>query len=390
MTQSKVDIRKLVKTIVNEVINVMSEEHERGEWWIDDSGQATYCDNQVVDQGHEAVVVHSLIREVLSHFGIDEDEPGELAGYEESIKESLLSDGRLDDEELAGWDNMKGAKYNGPAEIIIKKLLEDKAYTDPKQAEDAVYIAYGSNTRDARDYAMKYWNWKIMKTAGAEIEIQTWHLKPEDLGVIVRGIWEIMGEDDSDNPEDSDNEIGEDGYPGPRVNVTVQASGKRFSDIPLAVLEKKMPSSLINYKSGADVGWTESLNESYHHLNKEYRLYEGHRHIVAIFEDNTRLKFEVHFRDKRGPDKEKWRRRAFSKWKTLANEIHSDVQLTEVGNPVQKSWKECFKEALKHPELQEFMRHSPHHKVFDDRGYPAKVQGKPAPCMDPVNFTPRG
>jgi len=250
-------LRLLIKAIVNETISVMSEEHERGEWWIDESGQATYCDNQVVDQGHEAVVIHSLIHEILSHFGIDEDEPGELAGYEESIKESLFADGRLDDEELAGWENMKGAKYNGPAEIIIKKLLEDKAYKDPKQAEDAVYIAYGSNTRDARDYAMKYWRWKVMKTQGNEIEIQTWHLKPDDLGIIVRGIWEIMGDDDPNNEEDSDNEIGEDGYPGPRVNVTVQASGKRFHDIPLAVLEKKMPQNLHNYQSGVHVGYTQ-------------------------------------------------------------------------------------------------------------------------------------
>ena len=375
-------LRTLVRAIVTETINVMSEEHERGEWWIDEGGQATYCDNQVVDQGHEAVVAQSLIREVLSHFGIDEDEPSELADYEESIKESLMSDGRLSEDEIAIWDNMGDAKVKGgPADIIIQKLLEDKAYTDPKQAEDAVYIAYGSHNRDARDYAMRYWRWKIMKTSGNEIEIQTWHLKPEDLDAIVRGVWEIIGEDDSENPEDSDNEVGEDGYPGPRLNVTVQASGKRFSDIPLAVLEKKMPSSLINYRSGGDVGWTENINEDYHHLHKEYRLYEGNRHIVAVFEDNSRLKFEVHFRENRGEDREKHRRKAFSKWKTLANEIHGDVQLTEVGNPVQKTWKDSFKEALKHPDLQEYMRHSPHHKVFDDK--------EVAPCIDPINFTPR-
>lgn len=366
-------LRTLIKAIVNEAIKVMSEEHERGEWWIDESGQATYCDNQVVDQGHEAVVIQSLIHEILSHFGIDEDEPGELTDYEESIKESLFADGRLDEDELAGWENMKGAKYAGPAEIIIKKLLEDKAYTDPKQAEDAVYIAYGSSSRDARDYAMKYWRWKVMKTQGNEIEIQTWHLKPDDLGIIVRGIWEIMGDDDPNNEEDPDNEVGEDGYPGPRVNVTVQASGKRFHDIPLAVLEKKMPQNLHNYQSGVHVGYTESLTEDYHHLHKEYRLFEGNRHIVAVFEDNSRLRFEVHFRDNRGEDKEKWRRKAFSKWKTLANEIHGDVQLTDKGNPIQKTWKESFQEALKHPELQEFMRHSPHHRVFD-----------------PVNFTQYG
>ena len=123
------------------------------------------------------------------------------------------------------------------------------------------------------------------------------------------------------------------------------------------------------------------LMEDYHHLHKEYRLYEGNRHIVAVFEDGSHLKFEVHFRNKHGEDREKWRRKSFTKWKSLANEIHGDVPLNDALNPIQKSWRQSFKEALKHPELQEFIRHSPHHKVFDDKNV--------APCIDPINFTPR-
>lgn len=120
------------------------------------------------------------------------------------------------------------------------------------------------------------------------------------------------------------------------------------------------------------------LNEekSLHHLHKDYRLYEADNHIVAIFDDNTRLAFEVHYRDKRGLDREKWRRRAFSKWKSIANEIHRDVQITEAGNTVEKPWKKCFEEALEHPDLKEFIRHPEKHR----RIYPVS---------DPVNFTPR-
>lgn len=367
---------------VNET-DVMQEAHERGEWWIDESGSTVFADGDVGDQNHEAVVISSLSREILSHFGIDVDEVGYLGDYEESLKESLLADGRLDEEELATWDNMGNAKVKGgPVPVLIKKLVEDKAFEDPKQAEDAVYIAYGSSSRDARDYAMKYWRWKVMKTEGSDIEIQTWHLKPEDLGIIVRGIWEIMTDSDPDDNDDSDNEVGEDGYPGPRVNVTVQASGKRFHDIPLAVLEKKMPQNLHNYQSGVHVGYTENLHEDFHHLHKEYRLYEGNRHIIAIFEDGTRLKFEVHFRDKHGPDREKWRHRAFTTWKSCANEIHGDVRLSDACNPIQKSWRQSFKEALKHPRLQEFIRHSPHHRVFG--------KNEVEPIYDPVNFTRMG
>ena len=75
--------------------------------------------------------------------------------------------------------------------------------------------------------------------------------------------------------------------------------------------------------------------KSLHHLHKEYRLYEGKDHIYSVFEDGSRLMFEVHYHDTHGEDREKWRRKAFTKWKSLANETYRDVQLTEVGNPVQ-------------------------------------------------------
>lgn len=360
---NKDKLNNLIKKVINETIDVMTEEHDHGEWWIDETGGTTYCDNQVSDQGHESVVIQALTHEILGHFGIEEDEPYPISDYEDTIKQTLINDGRLEEDELAGWDNIEHSTYHGPADIIVKKLLEDKVYADKQQAEDAVYIAYGSNTRDARDWAMRWWRWKVMKTFGGAIEIQTWHLKPDDLQIIVRGIWDIM-RDDSDDPDDSDNEVGEDNYTGPRINVTVQASGKRFSDIPLAVLEKKMPQMLQNYSSGAHVGYAENINEEYSYSNKDYRIYEGNDSIIASFNDGSRLKFEVHYHNNRGDDKEKWRRKAFSKWKSLASEIHNDVQLSEVGNKIQKSWKESFKEALDHPDIQEYIRKNNHQKIY--------------------------
>lgn len=125
----------------------------------------------------------------------------------------------------------------------------------------------------------------------------------------------------------------------------------------------------------------EVIIEDYHRYHKEYRLYEGNKHIIAIFEDNTRLSFEVHFRNNRGEDKYKWRERACSRWKSLANKIHGDVQLSEGGNPIQKSWKDCFKEALQHPELQEFIRKNPHHRIYPEEN---------SSIIDPINFTKMG
>ena len=376
----KINIKRLIKEIVSDTISVMKEEHDRGEWWIDNRGHIIYCDNNVGDQGHEGVVIQAVVSEILSHFNINVDDPETLDSYEEFIKDILVKDGRLNDKELAGWNNMPGASYAGPVEVIAKKLLEDKVFTNNKQALDAVFIAYGSS-KDARDYAMEYWGWKIMKATGRTIEIQTWHLKPNDLQLIVKGIYDIMQEHDDSDELDLDNKLGDDGLPGPRVNVTVQASGKRFSNIPLSILEKLLPQKIQAYRSGVHVGYTETINEekSYHYNHKDYRLYEGNRHIVAIFEDNSRLAFEVHFRNVRGADKEKWRRKAFSTWKSVANEIRRDsTQLNEVGNQIQKSWKDCFKEALEDPKLKEYIRKNKHQSVYSNNSNS---------IIDPINFS---
>jgi len=366
----QIKIKELIKRIVTETLNNIEESHQTGEWWIDDSGGTMYCDNTVSDQGHEGMVITYLVMEILSHFGIDvADDPKEFVDCEEDIKNELIDDDSLTPEELADWDK-------NPATVIVKKLIEMGAYKDPVQAKNAVMIAYGNSSIDARDYAMMYWKWKIMKTVRNAIEIQTWHLTSNDIELIVRGIWDIMDED-NDDPDDSDTIVGDDNYQGPRVNVTVQSIGKRYTDIPLAVLEKKMPSALGNYKSGLG---SDFLNEGFHYAHKEYRMYEGHNKIVALFDDNSRLMFEVHYHDRHKQDKALWRRRAFTTWKSAANEIHSDVQLTEAGNPIQKTWKQAFKEALNHPKLKDYIRLPHHQRIFDGKG-------KSAPCMDPVNFS---
>jgi hypothetical protein len=114
------------------------------------------------------------------------------------------------------------------------------------------------------------------------------------------------------------------------------------------------------------------MEHSYHYNHKDYRMLEGNDNITVAFNDGSRLKFEVHFHNNHKEDKEKWRKKAASKWKTLASKIHGDVRLTDACNPVQKTWRQSFEEALEHPELQEYIRKNSHQKIFD-----------------PVNFSPR-
>ena len=108
----------------------------------------------------------------------------------------------------------------------------------------------------------------------------------------------------------------------------------------------------------------QNLTEDYHHFHKDYRLYEGSTYIVAVFEDNSRLQFNVHFRNNYKDDRWKHRSKAASKWKTLATKIHNEEELTEQGNPIEKSWKECFREALKDPKMKEYVRAEHEQPIF--------------------------
>ena len=73
------NIKILIKSIINEMLDVVQEEHQTGEWWIDEDGSTTYADGDVGDRNHEGIVIETLVHEILYHFDIDVDEPGGLS-----------------------------------------------------------------------------------------------------------------------------------------------------------------------------------------------------------------------------------------------------------------------------------------------------------------------
>ena len=257
---------------------------------------------------------------------------------------------------------MKTAQINKLIKTIVKEHLEEA------HQQGEWWIDNGGQVlqQGGSDQLMQSENWKKMKASADKIEITTWELSAQDLSIILQGVKKIMGAEPTE--EDPDATVGKDGYTGPRIDLTIAKKNKSFKNVPLAILEKCLPSRVKNYEKGKEPELAGPVNEdkSYHHLHKDYRLYEGDNHIVAIFEDDSRLVFEVHFHENKGEDREKWRRKAFTKWKTLANEIYHDVQLTEVGNPIQHSWKESFTLALKDDRMKEFIRTKEHHRVFDN------------------------
>jgi hypothetical protein len=232
MRIKKSQLQSLIRTIITEALQVLNEA-SRGEWWIYPGGSSEFADGDIGDSNHESIVIQYLVREIFEHFVGDTDEiRGGLQEYEADIKQSLLDDGRLTPEEIEEWDT------GSPSEVILKKVLEDKLYKDAKQAEDAVYIAYGSSSRDGRDYAMKYMGWKRMTTDGSGTNLQTWVLRESDLTDMKRGTWDAWsGHGDGDEDEDESH----------TVTIEVRANNKVFHSVPVKVFERASVRNLIPY-----------------------------------------------------------------------------------------------------------------------------------------------
>ena len=111
----------------------------RGEWWIDDSGSATFADGDIGDQNHEIIAFWSAL-------GVDPDETFSLG--------EILPDEGLSEEQASG-------------------LLEMGA--DPKAVE-----FFSGDGGDARDFMMVERAWIRV----ADSNFQLWNLDDEALGRI--------------------------------------------------------------------------------------------------------------------------------------------------------------------------------------------------------------
>jgi hypothetical protein len=232
MMIKKSQLQSLIRRIISEAVQVL-QESQRGEWWIYPGGDAQFADGDIGDSGHEGYVIQYLSREIYEHFcGDAREDIGYLGEWENDIFKELMNDERLTESDLEMW---KDRKSGGPLKVILAKLLEDGAYKDPKQAEDAIYIAYGSSRLDPRDYAMKYLGWKRMVTTGGwGTEFQTWFLRQSDLNDMKRGIFDAWGDEDEEDVNH-------------RVSVEVRANNKSFSEIPLNVFENASVSDILTY-----------------------------------------------------------------------------------------------------------------------------------------------
>lgn len=333
----KNSLKSLIRHIIRETMEILNESFDSGEWWIYPGGDVQFADGNIGESGHEGYVIEYLVREILDFFGIDDEEPQFLNIYEDQIKKYLIENDEITPEELEEWNE-------NPSEVIIKKTLAGGLYKTQEQADQAIYIAYGSTRNDPRDYAMKFLRWKRLDIDNSGVYVQTWFLTTEDLRDIGRGIDDAGGEQYEDEDEDDDNKQ--------TIDIEVRSNNYIYKNIPTDVLDLCNVMKLGDYRVRA--AW---INEGIFHEHDEWIVYEGNNNITTMFKDNSKLSFEVGYpKQTWGENKQKWRHKAATKWKSLAREIYNNAGLTEVGNPIVKPWKECYQEALKSPEMKEFLR----------------------------------
>ena len=175
----------------------------RGEFWINDSGNAIYADGDIGDYNHEGYVLESVRGQYVEDVEfLDWDDTLKQKAKEQYKKE--FRDGEIIDDD--------------PHNLAFRYFQEEG------MTEEEWEIA--NEGGDAREFAMKHWGWKRLE--GTNIE--TYYLKNSDLEKIADGLYDAY-QDDALN-----------GY----FNIYVYSTNKWYTDIPYVNIENK---NLRGYES---------------------------------------------------------------------------------------------------------------------------------------------
>lgn len=156
-----------------------------GEWWIDDSGSATFADGDVGDAGHQKTAWGAAIGLDVEHLEREYDLEFEIDGFDDEALGQAYFDGNE-----AGIDFEDFKKLHRDEQLdLLKKLGVDKKYLDQGDLFDldqAPMLQFlednGASMEfvkwcleggcDARDYALEHLGW--VRVAGDNF--QFWDL----------------------------------------------------------------------------------------------------------------------------------------------------------------------------------------------------------------------
>lgn len=214
----------------------------RGEWWIDDSGQAQYADGDIGDQNHEMIAFSSGLQmdeETIVDFGsygVEVNANGiDFAGVG---KIALVQKYRYpgDINAIDEWES----DLNSEIIIFIKENVDSNITND---ISDFLYelgynylIEQGANkqfldwyrskgnytNRDFREYAMLYMNW--IRVQGDHFQFN--ELDERTLKNIGNFVYEQV-EEGGENPEESEDTL-----------YLEQLSDKSYWEIPVNIIIK--------------------------------------------------------------------------------------------------------------------------------------------------------
>ena len=198
----------------------------QGEYWINESGSATYADGDIGDQNHEMVVIQS----VQGLYADEQFHRGEYVdwdGFLRSIAGEKMQEAYQNPAVMQEVLSIAGAAT--PEELstadmtdIAQHLLEQRGMS-PEEWNIA------SGRGDARLYAAKNWGWKRLQG----VNVETWSLTSEDLKNIANGLWDAYQEEAEDGA----------------YNIWVSATNKWYNNIPFEVIAQENPQLIAEYGS---------------------------------------------------------------------------------------------------------------------------------------------
>lgn len=183
-----------------------------GEWWIDDSGNALYADQDVGDMGHEAYVIDHLTRRLRDYLDLDSDDEHVGNLYDRETKKEIQ-------------EKMKEDEFDGTIEEFVEEAAK-QAWKDPEQRKVALDIVEGRG--DARKYGMQYDGW--IRVAGHGFEC--WNLTATVMKHMADGIYDAGVED-----------IGDDEI----FEIYVHNTGMHYTEVPWSVINGGDPGALRVY-----------------------------------------------------------------------------------------------------------------------------------------------
>jgi hypothetical protein len=183
-----------------------------GEYWFDEDGNTMYADGDVGDMNHEMYVEERVLGNLLNYFNLEVSEFKEFSinEYYKKIKDILLE--KIDQNDEEALENLENEFWDDP-----KQIIEDYIVSEFKENREKIHNMLYMG--DAREYAIKEWNWSRVHRNNIEVN----RLTSEQLNLVSSGIWNALSEEGKVYTEEDRIDAGE------TVYYISTYTGKRYS-----------------------------------------------------------------------------------------------------------------------------------------------------------------